>query len=489
MKKQPFVSFSLAGVSLTDFGLSIPSPFCSLQINNSQTDTYTNWQLTITVGGNASKLVNVASFEALLYSAAQSAGQYSNSSGIPVSFIFGWLDDKGNASDYLSYQGWTIQFTVSTSGQFMNYVIKGYASLAVQMSMPVFNVPAICGWIQPSAVFEGFAKAIKADSYYDLDIDHCDDVTLINHGAMTTSMTGYVRGNKSGEDDYDDFPGLLKLSKSYNSARDACGIVGRKLSTLMNNLSVSPLSSYLKAGLTDNTPQCSSFSYWVDEPTMTQRGVIHYKSNSGLSFTKQRDTLEFGTANTNIISIDGSYNGVAYDMTDMSFASLGFDVDGSGNTVLKDAKVINSWSSSLALTFQTASIINDVNAIASQFAGQFSITVPGTIRQYKLAQPISLIVMQGNTLSPISGIYNIMSVSHDVRTTFVTTLKVERLSMSTANQVAMSQGIMTVNSKSNTFATSAYSITPNVKSRSKVDFGEVYPTFEHLVANSETITI
>jgi hypothetical protein len=70
MKKQPFCNFSLAGVSLTEFGLMIPAPFTQLQVDNSQIDSYTSWSLSVTVGGSANKKANIAAFEALLYSAA-----------------------------------------------------------------------------------------------------------------------------------------------------------------------------------------------------------------------------------------------------------------------------------------------------------------------------------------------------------------------------------------------------------------------------------
>lgn len=116
----------------------------------------------------------------------------------------------------------------------------------------------------------------------------------------------------------------------------------------------------MKTSFTDTKPQSSTFSYWVDEPTMTQRGCIHYKSNAGLVGTHLKDTLEYGTANTNVLTLSGSYNGVAYNMTDMNYTQVGFIVDGSGNTVLQDEQVINSWSSTLADVFQSASIVNDV---------------------------------------------------------------------------------------------------------------------------------
>lgn len=488
MKKQHWCSFSLAKVNLTKFGAEIPSPFVSLDLDNSEIDSYTSWTLNIIVGGDANKRMNVAAFESLLYSAAQSAGNYANSSGIPVAFAFGWLDEKGNVAEYISYQGWTLKFNVAANGQLMTYTLTGYASLAMQMSMPVLNIPAISGFVQPSAVVEALAKAVKADTYYNLDIDHCDAPALISHGAMTTSFTDYVRGSFRADDDYDDFPGLLKLSKSYNSTRDAAGVKnGRKLSSLMNNLSVTPLDNFLKKSLTDNTVQCSSFSYWVDEPTMTSLGTIHYKCDAGLQNKHYADTLEYGTAHTNVISISGSYNGIAYDMTSMNFSNLGFVVDGSGNEIIQDNRVVNSWSTSLADTFQAASIINDINVLAMQFSGSFQVTIPGTVKQYHLAQPVTLIVMMGNTLSPMSGIYNVMSVSHKVSNIFTTTLKLERLTMTTANQTAVSQNIAMANNQVGYGYRSDQ--TKNVKSTGKVDFGTVYPTFEHLVADSTALMI
>lgn len=479
MKKQPWCNIILAGVSLTEFGLKIPSPYVSLELTNSEINSFTSWSLNITVGGEANKKMNVAAFEALLYSAAQSASSYGNSSGIPVSFMFGWLSPDGSIEDYTSYQGFTLKFDVSTNGLFMNYKITGFASLALQSSMPVLRIPAVCGYVQPSAVVEGLAKAVKATSYYNLDIDHNDAPTLVNHGAMTTSFVSYVRGSYSGQDDYDSFPGLLKLSKSYSASRDAAGLAKgvKSLSQVLNNRVVSPVDTFLKKSLTDNTPQCSSFSFWVDEPTMTQPGTIHYKSNAGLATAHNTDTLEYGTANTNILTINGSYNGVAYNMTDMNFASLGFAVDGSGNTIVQDAEVVNSWSSSLADVFQTANIINDINALASQFSGNFSIQIPGTTKQFTLAQPVSLIVMSGNTLSPVSGIYNIVSVSHQISSTFITTLKIQRLVMSSANDVASAQGILV--SSGSGFG-NTYSKTKNIISTNKVDFGTLYPTYEHI---------
>ena len=480
MKKQAFCSFVLAGVSLTDFGLSIPSPFTSLELTNGQYKATTSWTLAATVGSDANRKMNVSAFEALLYSAAQDTNRYPSSKGVPVSFMFGWIDDFGNVEEYLSYQGFMNTFTVSTNGLYMNYKLTGLASLVIERSMPVLRIPAVSGIVQPSAIVEAIAKSSKATSYFMLDIDHNDAPTLINHGELTTSFNSYVRGNMSSKDDYDTFPGLLALSKSYNSSRSASGLKSgyKSLSQVLNNQSVTPVADFLKTTQTDTTPQCSSFSYWVDEPTMTSPGVIHYKSNANIQSSQSLNVLEYGTSNTNVFTLSGSYNGVAYNMTNMNFTQVGFTVDGSGNSVAQPYEVVNSWSSTLSDVFQSANIINDVNALASQFSGDFTVQIPGSTKEYTVAQPVSLVVMAGGTLSPVTGIYNIISVSHNIAGTFITTLKLQRLVMSSANAVATTQNIL-VDSGSK-YGNNSYTTTKNIKSAYHVDFGEMYPNFEHI---------
>ena len=87
--------------------------------------------------------------------------------------------------------------------------------------------------------------------------------------------------------------------------------------------------------------------------------------------------------------------------------------------------------------------------------------------------------MSGNTLSPISGVYNIVSVSHQISTTYLTVLKIQRLVMSSANQVASSNGIIIRGS--NSYSSSSYTKTSNIISSGKVDFGTLYPTFQDMV--------
>lgn len=481
MKKFPFVNFNLSGVSLNDYGLKIPSPFSSLEISNGQITSMTSWTLTCIVGGDSDNKINVAAFEALLYSAAQASSGYANSQGISVSFVFGWQNEDGSIGTYSSYQGFTIKFSVSISGQYMIYRVTGFATLAAQMAMPVLHIPALCGIVQSTAVVEALAVGTKATNYYDLDIDHDDAPTMIEHNAMTTSFNKYIRGTYTAEDDFDSFPGILKLAKSYSSSRDAAGVdqrFAKNLAQVFDAAVITPISKFLKKSLTDNTPQSSSYQYWVDPPTMIKKGIIHFKNSANVSMNNVSDTLEYGTANTNILSINGSYNGVAYNMTDMNFASVGFAIDASGNSIAQNAEVVNSWSSSLSDVFQTVNIINDVNAIASQFSGDFTVQLPGQVKKYEIAQPISLLIMVGNTVSPASGVYNVTSVSHEINSQFITTLKLQRLVMSSANQVASAQNIFV--SGSSNYSKSSYTKTDNIISTGKVDFGQMYPDFTNL---------
>ena len=158
--------------------------------------------------------------------------------------------------------------------------------------------------------------------------------------------------------------------------------------------------------------------------------------------------------------------------------TLPLPVDGSGNTITQGSQVVNSWSSSVADVFQTSNIINDINALSTQFSADFTVQIPGSVSQFSVAQPVSLLVLSGGTVSPISGIYNIISVSHTISNTFVTTLKLQRLTMSSANEVAQAQNIL-VNGDS-AYNRSSFTTTKNIITPYYVDFGEIYPTFEHM---------
>lgn len=477
MYRQPFCSFSLAGVNLTEFGLKIPSPFVKLTLSNSEISSMTSWSLTCQIGADASKSAHYSSMEALLYSAAQADN--ADAKGIPVSFIFGWLDNNGNVSESISYQGFTLTFKVSISDRYIQYDITGYASIAMLCSLPLINVPAISGMVQPSAVLYAFLKAIHADYYYDFDIDRNDAVTLVSHGGLTTSVRSYVLGPQDRtQDNYNVFPGLRALAKSYQQNRSANGLKYNvnKLSQVINNVEKSRISNYLTTAFTDYASQCVGWSFWIEEPTTTKRGVIHFKSDASV-LSNSSASLIYGTPESNILSISGSYDGVAYNMSNMNFKNIGFNVDVSGQEILSSTQTVNSWSSSLEHVFQTANIIGDINGLASQFTEKFSVVIPGNAYQFTIAQPVTLLVVANNVLSHISGIYHIMSVTHEISNTFITTLDIQRLAISSANEIATSTGIYLSGSSN---VSSGYTKTSNIISTGKVDFGKIYPSMDEM---------
>ena len=142
MLRSPFASVVVAGVNLSSFGMLIPSPLSKLSIENSEVASMTSFTIRCVIGGDDKRKINVSAFEALIYSAAQASEAEANSSGIPISFAFGWVDN-GNVSEYTSYQGFCINYTVSTTGINMIYELTGYAQLAMQTSMPVLNIPEL----------------------------------------------------------------------------------------------------------------------------------------------------------------------------------------------------------------------------------------------------------------------------------------------------------------------------------------------------------
>ena len=84
LRKIPFSTVMLAGVSLNEYGMKIPSPFSSLNFSNSQIASMSSWTLEVIVGGDSNNKINIAAFEALLYQSAQNASNYSNSSSLLI---------------------------------------------------------------------------------------------------------------------------------------------------------------------------------------------------------------------------------------------------------------------------------------------------------------------------------------------------------------------------------------------------------------------
>jgi hypothetical protein len=486
----PFIAVSMAGVSLTDLGYKIPSPLVGISITNATVRSALMWELTLNVAGDASRIANIAAIEGLWYQAKQAAKNSGYKRGIPVSIILGWQSPDGQVVESMDIEGWTMQFDCNVpESQHLQYIIKGYGQTAVPANMPTIRIPPISGVVQPSAVLTALCEALKADTYYDLDIDRNDSPTFISHGTVQTSFTRYVRGGRSVNDNFGDFPGLQPLATNVMGNSQAYGLITdqiRNMGILVNNVPVGERTPYFRSDINDRPDVVNTFSFWVDEPTMTQRGKINFKSDAVLRIKQNYDQLILGGNETNIFSLSGSYNGVAYTLKNINAGKIGFTVDGTGNAIASVQPSATAFSASLADVFNSANEINNVNAIATQFSSKITITMAGNVRGYELAQPVTVTVLMGNTLSPISGIYRVMEVTQRLDARFITTLVCQRLDTGSANDVA--DGVMagvstltTVSGDTSLQRTIRANQTSNIISPRLVELGTITPTFENLI--------
>jgi hypothetical protein len=449
------------------------------------------WELTLNVAGDASRKANIAAIEGLWYQAEKAAKNSGYKRGIPVSIMVGWQSPDGQVLECMDIEGWTMQFSVNVpESQHLQYTIKGFGQTAVPTNMPTIRIPAIRGIVQPSAILEALCESLNADNYYDLDIDRFDTPTYISHGIIQTSFTRYVRGNKTKDDGFGDFPGLQPLATQVMGGGQAYGLITdqvKDMGMLVNNVREGERSPYFRSDVNDRPDTVNTFSFWVDEPTMTQRGKINFKSDAVLRVKQNHDQLILGGNETNIFSLSGTYDSVAYTLKNINAGRIGFTVDGTGNAIASVQPSVSSFSGSLAEVFNSANEINNVNAIATQFSSKITITMAGNVRGYELAQPVTVTVLSGNTLSPISGIYRVMEVTHQLTgSRFITTLVCQRLDTGSPNDAANGatdgiNSIATVAGDPVLQRTMRNSQTSNIISPRLVELGNLANTFDNLI--------
>jgi len=489
----PFIAVSLAGVSLTDLGYKIPTPLVGITIKNALVRSALEWELTLNVAGDSNKRANIAAIEGLWYQAEQSARNSGYTRGIPVSIILGWQSPNGQITESMDIEGFTIQFSVTVpEAQYTQYVIKGFGTTGVPSNMPTITIPPIRGIVQPSAVLEALCRSLKADAYYDLDIDRNDAPTYMAHGTIQTSFTRYVRGTRSPKDNFGNFPGLQPLATQVSTNEQAYGLITEKvrnMGMLINNVPLSERRNYFRSDLNDRPDTVNTFSFWVDEPTMTQRGKINFKSDAGLRIRASNDQLILGGNETNIFSLTGSYDSVAYTLKNINAGRIGFTLDGSGNSIATVQPTVTAYSATLADVYNSANEINNVNAIATQFSGKITVTMAGNVRGYELAQPVTVTVLSGNSLSQISGVYHVMEMTHRLDSRFITTLELQRLDTGSPSDGTVSEevsggateSITSVYADTTSQKLARQSQTSNIISPRKVELGTLTTTFENLI--------
>ena len=171
------------------------------------------------------------------------------------------------------------------------------------------------------------------------------------------------------------------------------------------------------------------------DPTFHERGIIRYKNNVNLANYVGVDALIWGGLETNILAITATYDGVTQQLLgtgSMVQTGLGIALDGTQMT--SSASRQNSYAATAASMFSAGNVINNLNALSTQFNTNITVTIVGKPKVFQVAEAVRVLVYTGGTLNPITGVYRIMKVTHHVTgTAYTTDLTLKRLDLITAN--------------------------------------------------------
>ena len=184
----------------------------------------------------------------------------------------------------------------------------------------------------------------------------------------------------------------------------------------------------------------SSYTFSITEPTFHSRGVIRYKNNVNLANYVNDSVLIWGGLYTNILSISATYQGVTQTLLG-SGASVqtGMGITLKGETLTTESNRQNSYNATLPSMFVAGNTLNNLNAISTQFNTNIQVTIVGAPKVFQVADAVRIVVYTGGTLNPITGVYRIIKVAHNINgTSYTTTLTVQRLDLITANDTATS---------------------------------------------------
>lgn len=426
----PYMQLVIDGTAMRSPGFKVPSPLVSISLENAESGLQTNFTAILHVYGDSRNKVHVGSFEMMLYEFAQMQGD----SVIPCYIEIGWAEgDKVISS--LEIQALFVQFKSSVKTGYIEYTIQGIGNFTNAGNIRGIAIPAIRGNYRPSVVLEAVLNYIKADDVFDYDIDHDDEIVPINRPATVTSLGEFVNGSE-------EQLGLIQQSYSEGSKSSAYRLPG-KLSS----------EDYRKAGYTDKQisdmmgppvaqtqRSASAYTFSIIDPTFHQRGIIRYKNNVNLANYVSEDALVWGGLYTNILSITARYDGVTQQLLGSgSIIQTGFAVSLNGDTIVSEANRQNSYSATATSMFAAGNVINNLNAISTQFNTNITVTLVGQPKIFQIAEAVKVLVYTGGTLNPITGVYRIMKVRHFITgTAYTTELTLKRLDLITANNTAAS---------------------------------------------------
>lgn len=440
-QKQPYMQFVIQNIALRSLGFKAPSPLVSIQLVNSESGIQTNFKVTIHVLGDERKKAHVGSFEMMLYEFAQMRGD----STTPCYLELGWADETG-VTESLSIQGIFIQFTSTIHTGYTEYVLEGIGNFTNTATIRGIAIPAIRGRYRPSDVAEAVLDYVHADDIFDYDIDHDDEVVPISKSSCVTSLGEYINGDGNSQ-------GLIQQSYCEGSRSCAYGLPGNRStgSYLEAGYTKAEIHNLMGSPVAQTQRSASSYTFSITEPTFHNRGVIRYKNNVNLANYVTDDVLIWGGLYTNILSISATYQGVTQTLLGSgSSVQTGMGITLKGESLKSQSNRQNSYCATIGSMYAAGNVLNNLNAISTQFNTNVQITIVGKPKVYQVADAVRVVVYTGGTLNPITGVYRIIKVAHNINgTSYTTTLTVQRLDLITANNTATAVAGYTTTSRKN----------------------------------------
>lgn len=473
--RQPYMQMVINNVALRSVGYKIPSPLVAIKFENSENGIQTAFTATLHILGDARKQTHVGSFEMMLYEFAQMRG----GSVLPCYIEIGWCGsdenialDSDGSRQLLSMQGQFVSFTSTVRTGYMEYVLSGIGNFTSTATVRGIAIPAVNGNYRPSDVVEAVLDYINADELFEYDIDHDDEIVHIHKPSCVTSLGEYITGTS----DTSGSRGLIQESYNEGSKSAAYG--------LPNNRSI---DYYKRAGYTNTEIRqmmgapvaqtqrsTSSYSFSIVEPTFHQKGIIRYKNNVNLANYVGSDTLIWGGLHTNILDISATYNGVTQSLLGSgNMVQTGMAMTLKGDTLITTNNRQNSYSATVDSMYSAGNALNNLNAVATQLNTNITVTIVGSPKVYSVNDSVKIIVYTGGTLNPITGIYQIIKVSHSINGTgYQTTLTVKRLNLTSANNTVAAVSGYTRTTKKNGVQSASQ------QSSGKLSLGQ---PFQHIV--------
>lgn len=451
--RQPYMQMVINNVALRSVGYKVPSPLVAIKLTDAENGLYTAFTATLHILGDTHKQAHVGSFEMMLYEFAQMKGD----SVMPCYIEIGWCgDDDSIATDaegtkqLLSVQGQFVSFTSSVKTGYMEYVLSGQGNLTSTATVRGIAIPAVNGNYRPSNVVEAVLNYINADELFDYDIDHDDEIVHIRKPSCVTSLGEYINGSTDAKNAS---RGLIQESYSEGSKSAAYGLPYNRSVDYYRRAGYTnkEIRELMRSPVAQTQRSTSSYSFSVTEPTFHKKGVIRYKNNVNLANYVSEDTLIWGGLHTNILDISATYNGVTQSLLGSgTLVQTGMGLTLKGDTLITTDNRQNSYSATVESMYAAGNALNNLNAVATQFNTNMTVTIVGSPKRYSVNDSVKIIVYTGGTLNPITGIYQILKVTHSINGTgYQTALTVVRLNLTSANNTVANVSGYTRTTKQN----------------------------------------